>query len=372
MGSGPRRRAALLALGLAASAGVAVLTTPQHPAATPAPTVAVGAAATTQALPAAALPAASPAALPAVASPAALPAVAPAAPAASPAAVPAALPAATAPAPAASPAPAAAPAVAAGPGAIGPGTVTETSGAGLCTAGFVFTAGGKTYLGQAAHCAGTGDEDEIDGCTSATAPLGTPVLVHGRGRAVTGKLAWSSWNTMQHRHERNADTCAYNDFALVELPKGAASSAGAAVPFFGGPTGVHPGALATGAQVYGLANPPGARGVRTVAPRAGTVSDEVGGGWGHEVSTLRKGVAGESGGPLLDASGRALGILSSLTTTDGRTSIEYSDLAKAVAYAQRTDGPAGLTLARGSGFTTTPRGVDPRTLATPSAGPALR
>ena len=48
-----------------------------------------------------------------------------------------------------------APAVAPGPPSIGPGTVTETAGAGLCTAGFVLAAGDRTFLAQAAHCGGT-------------------------------------------------------------------------------------------------------------------------------------------------------------------------------------------------------------------------
>lgn len=255
-----------------------------------------------------------------------------------------------------------------GPDAIGPGTVTETAGAGLCTAGFVFTSGERTFLAQAAHCAGTGDEAETNGCTSATVPLGTPVRVHGRDGTVTGSLAWSSWSTMQARGETHPDTCAYNDLALVELPASAAT--GAAVPFFGGPTGIADTPPAVGAPVYGLANAPGPDGVRTPAARAGTAAGEVGGGWGHAVYTMNPGVAGESGSPLLDAEGAAVGVLSSLTTTGDRTSIEYTDLGRALDYARRTDGPTGLTLAGGAGFTRTPPGVDPRALATP-AGPAL-
>ncbi|MER7435514.1 hypothetical protein [Pseudonocardia alni] len=262
------------------------------------------------------------------------------------------------------------PAVVAGPGSIGPGTVTETTGAGLCTAGFVFTAGERTFLGQAAHCGGTGGETETDGCTSDAVPLGTPVLVHGRDGTVTGTLAWSSWNTMQARGERDPDVCAYNDLALVELPAGARPSVGAAVPFFGGPGAVRTAPLPAGTPVYGLTNPPGAGGVRTVGVRAGAAAAEVGGGWGHAVFAVQDGVAGESGSPLLDAQGRAIGVLSSLTTIEDLPSIEYTDLARALDYAARTDGPAGLTLAGGPAFTAAPAGVDPRALATP-AGPGL-
>lgn len=262
------------------------------------------------------------------------------------------------------------PAVAPGPSSIGPGTVTETAGAGLCTAGFVATAGDRTFLAQAAHCGGTGDETQTDGCTSATVPLGTPVTVRGADRTVTGTLAWSSWHTMQARGETDPDTCAYNDFALVELPAGAEASVGAAVPFFGGPTQVRDTPLQPGTPVFGLANPPGADGTRTVAARAGAVAGAVGGGWGHAVHTMEPGVAGESGSPLLDDEGRAVGILSSLSTTADQPSLEYTDLGRALDYAARTDGPPGLAPATGPAFTATPDGVDPRELATP-AGPGL-
>ncbi|MEV1294257.1 serine protease [Pseudonocardia sp. NPDC049635] len=262
------------------------------------------------------------------------------------------------------------PAVLPGPAPVGPGVVTETAGAGLCTAGFVLTAGGRTFLAQAAHCGGTGDETETDGCTSDTVPLGTPVTVRGADRTVTGTLAWSSWNTMQARGERDPDTCAYNDLALVELPRGAAPAVGAAVPFFGGPEGVRTDPPAVGTPVFGLANPPDATGARTLGARAGAIAGAVGGGWGHTVYSLVPGVAGESGSPLLDGEGRAVGVLSSLSTTADRPSIEYTDLGRALDYAERTDGPRGLTLAAGPPFDPTPSGVDPRALAIP-AGPGL-
>lgn len=311
-----RRSVVALAAGLAASAALALVTAPHPPRATAAPA-----------------PPAAPAPMSVTRSPVPVPAVRPEA------------------------------------SAVGPGTVTETTGAGLCTAGFVLTGGGRTYLGQAAHCGGTGGETDTDGCTSATVPLGTPVLVHGRDGTVTGRLAWSSWNTMRARGETDPGICAYNDLALVELPARVADATGAAVPFFGGPDGVRTAPLAAGEPVYGLANPPGPDGVRAPAPRAGTAAGEVGGGWGHAVYTLTPGVAGESGSPLLDADGNAVGVLSSLTTTGDRASIEYADLSRALDYARRTGGPPGLAVATGTAFTAAPPGVDPRQLATP-AGPA--
>lgn len=45
---------------------------------------------------------------------------------------------------------------------IHPGVVT-TTGKAQCTANFVYTAAGHTYLGQAAHCSGTGKETDTNG-----------------------------------------------------------------------------------------------------------------------------------------------------------------------------------------------------------------
>ena len=52
-----------------------------------------------------------------------------------------------------------------------PGVQTFTEG-GQCTANFIYTAGGNTYIGQAAHCASTGAATDTDGCLAASRPLG--------------------------------------------------------------------------------------------------------------------------------------------------------------------------------------------------------
>ena len=49
--------------------------------------------------------------------------------------------------------------------AIHPGVLTTTTGGGQCTSNFVFTAGGRSYLGQAAHCSATGkatDDEKLE------------------------------------------------------------------------------------------------------------------------------------------------------------------------------------------------------------------
>src|ERR1044071_6861428 len=74
-----------------------------------------------------------------------------------------------------------------------PGVQVFTDGA-QCTANFVFTGGGKTYLGQAAHCSGTGEATDTNGCDAGSAPLGTDVTIHGSdGRDRVGNMVYSSW-----------------------------------------------------------------------------------------------------------------------------------------------------------------------------------
>ena len=55
---------------------------------------------------------------------------------------------------------------------IHPGVQTFTAGA-QCTANFVFYDASNVYLGQAAHCSGTGTSTDTNGCTSGSLPIGT-------------------------------------------------------------------------------------------------------------------------------------------------------------------------------------------------------
>src|SRR3954467_14181643 len=94
-----------------------------------------------------------------------------------------------------------------------PGIQTFTDGA-QCTANFVFSDGATTYLGQAAHCSGTGGSTETNGCSAKALPNGTPGDI-GTGHPAI--MVYNSWNAMQAAGEKDADTCAYNDLALLQL-----------------------------------------------------------------------------------------------------------------------------------------------------------
>ena len=147
-----------------------------------------------------------------------------------------------------------------------PGVQTVTEGA-QCTANFIFRDGGGTYVGQAAHCSGTGAATDTDGCDSGSLPIGTPVEVSGATQP--GTLVYNSWITMQQSGESNADVCAYNDLALVKLGAADAAAVNPSVPGFGGPTGLAEPPSNLGATVFTYGNSSPARRRDEAQPQAG-------------------------------------------------------------------------------------------------------
>jgi hypothetical protein len=218
--------------------------------------------------------------------------------------------------------------------AVHPGvqTITPAGNGAQCTANFVFTDGPTAYLGQAAHCAGTGAATETDGCLAASLPLGTPVEILGSdGRSYAGTLVYSSWLTMQAAHETDPGRCASNDFALVQLAAATAATTNPTVPFWGGPTALSPGSAA-GEDVYTYGNSSLRGGLTPLSPKYGQVIDVSNGGGTYDLYTVSPGVPGDSGSGFLDASGRALGILSTLSVAPFPASNQVSDLGRALTY----------------------------------------
>lgn len=255
--------------------------------------------------------------------------------------------------------------------AIHPGVLTETDGGGACTSNFVFTSGDRTFLGQAAHCAGTGAATETDGCDSATRPLGTPVTIKAAdGTDRTGTLAYSSWVRMQENGESDPTICAYNDFALVEIAPEDVPDVNPSIPFFGGPTGIDTDGLAVGEQVFGYGNSPLRMGAAALRPKAGANAAEVGGGRGHEIYTVSPGIPGDSGSAFLDDQGDAVGLLSTLNLAPLPVSNGVSDIADALDYANANGGLGDVELVLGTEpFTPAPPGVPAAALAGPAGPP---
>ena len=244
-------------------------------------------------------------------------------------------------APAASADPSWAPAASA---TIHPGVQTITNG-GQCTANFVYFDGaGTIYLGQAAHCAGTGSNTDTDGCTTQSLPLGTAVDVDGASQP--GTLAYSSWAAMQAAGDTDANECAYNDISLIKLDPADYGKVNPSVPTLGGPTGVG-GATQAGDDVFTYGNSSLRGGVTLLSPKQGKSLGDDGAGWTHNVVTVSPGIPGDSGSGFMDASGRAFGVLSTLQLAPLAGANGVSDLAHMLAYMQAHGGP-DVTLANGT------------------------
>jgi hypothetical protein len=192
--------------------------------------------------------------------------------------------------------------------AIHPGVQTFTEGA-QCTANFVYTDGTNVYIGQAAHCSGTGGATETNGCDSGTHPVGTQVEVTGASQP--GTMVYNSWASMQAANEKDADTCAFNDLALIKLDPADVGKVNPSVPFFGGPTGLAAGSTPL-ERVYSYGNSELRLGLSPLSPKFGASQGSTNGGWTQSVYTVTPGIPGDSGSAFLDANGKALGILSTL------------------------------------------------------------
>jgi hypothetical protein len=238
---------------------------------------------------------------------------------------------------------------------IHPGVQMYTDGA-QCTANFVFTDGaGNTYVGYAAHCAGTGEATDTNGCEAGSLPLGTRVEFVEGGSLVSdgttvgeGTLAYSSWLTMQQRNETDQNTCDYNDFALVRVDADDVAKVNPSVPFWGGPVGINTAGTAAGESVYSYGNSSLRGGLTQLSPKQGTSLGTDGDGWTHPVYTVTPGIPGDSGSAFLDAQGNALGTLSTIAIAPLAGSNGVGDLDHELGYAQQYGGIAGLRLVPGT------------------------
>lgn len=241
---------------------------------------------------------------------------------------------------------------------IAPGVQTNTAGSGQCTANFVLTdAAGGVYVGQAAHCSGLGEATDTNGCDAGALPLGTRVTFNRQGSILSpgtqvgaGTLAYSSWNTMQARGETDANTCAYNDFALVKVDAADVAKVNPSVPFWGGPVAINTSGTATGDRVYSFGNSGLRGGIELLSPKTGISLGQAAadGGWSHPLYTVTPGVPGDSGSAFLDAEGNAVGTLSTLGLAPLPLSNNIGDFSRELAYAQQYSGIAGLELALGT------------------------
>jgi hypothetical protein len=228
---------------------------------------------------------------------------------------------------------------------IHPGVQTVTAGA-QCTANFVFyDASNTVYIGQAAHCSGTGGATETNGCDSGSLPIGTPVQVGGASQP--GTMVYNSWLAMQAAGETNPDTCAFNDLALIRLNPADFGKINPSIPFWGGPSGIDTNGTAAGENVYSYGNSSLRGGVTQLSPKQGVSLGDDGNGWSHNVYTATPGIPGDSGSAFLNSAGAALGVLSTVQIAPVAGSNGVGDVSREINY-MSSHSSLGAQLANGT------------------------
>jgi hypothetical protein len=231
----------------------------------------------------------------------------------------------------------------AGSATIHPGVQTFTGGA-QCTANFVFGDGTNVYLGQAAHCSGTGSSTDTNGCVAQSLPVGTKVDIGG---SRPGTMVYNSWVTMQQLGERDPDTCQYNDLALIQVDPADAGKVNPSIPFWGGPTGITASVPDT-AKVLSYGNSELRLGITQLSPKQGVQLYQDSGGWNHAVYTATPGIPGDSGSAFIDAQGRAFGVLSTVELAPKAGSNGVGDVSRELDYLHSHTSFGGVTLANGT------------------------
>jgi hypothetical protein len=224
---------------------------------------------------------------------------------------------------------------------IRPGVMMFTEGA-QCTSNFIFTSGSDVLIGYAAHCAGLGEATDTNGCLAGSRPLGTPVEIDGATRP--GTLVYSSWLAMQQVGETDANACQYNDFALVRIHPDDVSRVNPTIPHWGGPTALNTTGTTPLSLMYSYGNSSLRQGLALLSPKTGVNLGTTGGGWTHPVYTVTPGIPGDSGSAMLDAQGRATGVLSTLALLPTPLSNNFSDLSRGLQYAAARGFSAQLAL----------------------------
>ncbi|MDQ1435325.1 MAG: hypothetical protein QOF59_2141, partial [Actinomycetota bacterium] len=228
---------------------------------------------------------------------------------------------------------------------IHPGVQVFTNGA-QCTANFVYTDPSNVYIGQAAHCSGTGGNTATNGCTSGSLPVGTQVQVTGASKP--GIMVYNSWLTMQALHEADPNVCQYNDIALVRLDPADVANVNPSIPHWGGPAGVNAAGTKQGDFVYSYGNSELRGGVSQLSPKKGVSLGDAGAGWSHTVYTVTPGIPGDSGSAFLDSTGKALGILSTVAIAPLAGSNGVGDVSRELAYLNAHSSFTGVQLVPGT------------------------
>lgn len=239
---------------------------------------------------------------------------------------------------------------------IGPGSpiliTIPNEGTFGCSANFVWTSGGKRYLGAAGHCfvpatlsathgpaadydaSGVSVEVCVDGCLS-----------NFDGNSLTG--TWMSLGSVAYARQSTAGVDVGHDFGVVEIPQALWNRIRTTLPVWGGPTGVQTLELGQLACHYGNGLAFGEVFLTKARVGLGGGSDDI--SWSGDLAAgpgdSGSGVVGcTPSGPGLSGTG-AVGILTHLGVALDETTLEHGFvLGTTIARAIEMGREAGLEL----------------------------
>jgi hypothetical protein len=205
-----------------------------------------------------------------------------------------------------------------------------------CVAGFVMTDGRRVFVTVPGSCAGVDDGKPTNGCTAAQVPYGLKVAV--AGARYKGRIAYSSYTQMQLRGTKSANKCANNALVLIRLDDRDIKRTNPSVPVAGGPTGVATTAPAQGDTLTAYVND---------APTQAMAVQNSGADWAHSVEPSSAVDATQLGAPVLNANGKAVGMVTLLAQIQGGP-VTVSDLAKEIAFLHTVRAFRSVQLAHGT------------------------
>jgi hypothetical protein len=151
---------------------------------------------------------------------------------------------------------------------------------------------------------------------------------------------------MQAANETDPNACAFNDFALVRLDPADVARVDPSVPGLGGPSGV--GGADAGEAVFSYGDSSLRFGLAALRPKQGLVVEVAGAGWSSTVLTATPGIPGDSGSAFLDAGGRAIGVLSTLSLAPLPLANGVGDLSRELSYMRTHSAFSGVQLVNGT------------------------
>lgn len=199
---------------------------------------------------------------------------------------------------------------------IRPGVLVAADGS-QCTSNFIYgDAAGNYYIGAAAHCFSPDTNSGIDSCETRNLAMGTAVSIENADH--DGTLYYSSWPAMQdNRETAGSATCRYNDFALVRIDSRDNAKVHPAAIEYEGPTGLLRGNANVGDEAYSYGQSPFHNGIRANEEKEGSVSSQTADGWQYSINFDNPGLSGDSGSAVLHETGRALGVLTVVSSCIG-------------------------------------------------------